>query len=138
MTHGNYEKEQDITKRSLERRLRSLADMEAPEKLKAALLGAIPERAGRPHRQPARRGWYPGARDFGVTAAAAVVIIGLMFMVSYGLSVPSQGQLSEDTSLAYPRWDQNFFSPDQNNSGGEKFWPREHGWPMINQSEMGY
>ncbi|HUT29722.1 MAG TPA: hypothetical protein VMX13_08020 [Sedimentisphaerales bacterium] len=138
MRNGKEQKTSDTTGRSLECRLRRLADVEPPETLKARLVQAIPERADESHRVLPHLRWYPQAWDFGVTAAAAVVIIGLMLMVNYGLSVPSQAQLLEDTALAYPRWDQNFFSPDQNNTGGEKFWPREHSWPMTNQSEMGY
>ena len=134
MTHGKEGRRQDVSRHSLEARLRSLADVEPPETLKARLLTAIPARTHRTHPP----GWYPKAWDFGVTAAAAVLIIALMLMVNYGLSVPSQAQLFADTDLDYPGWDQTFFSPDQNNAGAEKFWLREHGWPMINQSERGY
>jgi hypothetical protein len=135
MTHGKEGKRQDVSRHSLEARLRSLPDVDPPKTLKARLLAAIPDTTRRRHHYP---GWYPKAWDFGVTAAAAVLIIALMLMVNYGLSVPSHAQLLEDTALiAYPGWDQAFFSPDQN-TGAEKFWPREHGSPMINQSERGH
>jgi hypothetical protein len=138
MTKGKEQKTSGTTGRWLESRLRRLADVEPPETLKAKLVEAIPDRRVASHLVFPHLRWYRQAWDFGVTAAAAVVIIALMLMVNYGLSVPSQAQLIEDTALAYPGWDQNFFSPDQNNTGGEKFWPREHSWPMINQAEMGY
>ena len=59
------------------------------------------------------------------TAAAAVLITGLVLLVDYSLSAPSQALLTEfnDTSLCYPVWDQAGLY-DQNSASIESVWPR--------------
>lgn len=105
----------DITLKSLKAQLRRLPEIEVPEKLKARLFAAIPDiEAPAGHRR--RILWQPRVSDFGVTAAAIVLIFALMFMLNLGLSVPSRGLLTDvnDTSLVYPRWDHTTFICDQN------------------------
>jgi hypothetical protein len=139
MTKNQEQNQKDTTLKSLESRLRSLPEVEAPETLEAKLVAAIPDaKAG--VTQERQLQWHPRAWDFGVTAAATVLIFALMFMVNYGLSVPSQMSLTDlsDTSLVCPRWDQNNFFDDQNSACVEKSLPRELKWPMIKQNESGY
>lgn len=97
--------------------MRNLPEPDAPETLKAKLLAAVPQArtAGMP--QPLIQ-WFPRAWDFGVTAAAAALILALLTMVNYGLSVPAQPLLTEfnDTSLCYAAWDRGNFLYDQNNT----------------------
>jgi hypothetical protein len=110
-----------MTLKSLQVQLRRLSQVEVPATLEARLLSAIPDRSAEVAQQyrtssPART-W-----DFGVTAAAAVVIFALMFVVNYGLSIPSQGRLTQlaDTSLCYPMWDPSPVLYDQNNTSLER------------------
>lgn len=126
MTKNREQKFKDMTVKSLEGQLRSLPDVEAPETLKGKLLAAVP-RSDADVTQEYQVQWRPRAWDFGATAVAAVLIFALMFMVNYGLSVPSQASLAgfSDTSLVCPRWDQNNFLDDQNNACIEKSLPRE-------------
>ncbi|MHC4619235.1 MAG: hypothetical protein ACYTEQ_15935 [Planctomycetota bacterium] len=107
--------------KSLEEKLRRLPDVDVPQRLKARLLAAIPVGKDTPSREVQFR-WFPRAWDFGVTAAAAVMIIASLLLVNYGLSVPSQTLLTEfdDTSLCYPRWDQNDFLFGQNSTYVQK------------------
>ncbi|MHC4623774.1 MAG: hypothetical protein ACYS4W_07710 [Planctomycetota bacterium] len=115
---GNEEhRDTDLTLKSLEARLCRLPEVDVPERLKARLLEAIP--VDKEHVTQQRPiGWFLRVWDFGVTAAAAVLIIASLLLVNYGLSVPSQTLLTEfdDTSLCYPRSDQNDFLFSQ--SGG--------------------
>ena len=131
MAKNKKHKWRNITTGSLESELRGLVPFEPPADLKAGLLAAVPYR----HSEDAKKHhirWYPGVWNFGATAAAAVLIAGLVLLVNYGLSVPSPALLKEfnDTSLCYPVWeqaglyDQNSFMSDQNNAGVETVWPR--------------
>jgi hypothetical protein len=108
-----------ITQKSLAARLRRLPEVTVPEDLKDKLLAAIPDRGpnvSQGHPRQGIRAW-----DFGVTAAAAVLIFALMFLVNYGLSTPTKtGIIEFDTSLCYAGWDQNNFMYDQNNTSLEK------------------
>lgn len=139
MKQNREQNYKDVTLKSLKAQLRRLPEVEVPETLKAGLFDAIPEKAAKVA-QEHQAGWRPQAWDFGVTAAAAVLIFALMFMVNYGLSVPSQLLLTEfnDTSLPYARCDQNNLLYDQNNTYIEKSLPGESKWPMINQNEPRY
>jgi len=117
MRQNGEQKWEDMTLKSLEAELRRLGEVEVPETLEAKLLAAIPDgkaKVAQEHRVKRHR----GAWDFGVTAAAAVLIFGLLFMVSYGLSVPSQALLTEfdDTSLCCARWEQGNFLNGQSNT----------------------
>ena len=124
MTENQKQKSKHITLKSLADRLRRLPEIEVPETLEEKLLSAIPGRQTEhaPHlRLRCYRLW-----DFGATAAAAVLIFALMFLVSYGLSTPSQTSIAEfDTSLCYTKWEQNNFLYDQNNTYLEKTVPYE-------------
>lgn len=115
---GNQEqKRKDTTLKSLEAELRNLPEVEVPETLEARLLAAIPDRGPKASvEQRAKR--HPGLWDFGVTTAAAILILALMLTVNYGLSTPSQTLLTKfkDTSLCYTRWEQNSLLYDQNNT----------------------
>jgi hypothetical protein len=128
MRYGKKNKREEITLRSLGKELRSLAEVEVPHALKGRLMAGIPKTAESSSELRAR--WHPRAWDLGVTAAAAVVIVALMFMVDYGLSVPQQVFQSEDTSLTYPAWDGNTFAHDQNHSYGAKLLPYEWNRPQ--------
>ena len=124
MAHNQEQKSKDMTLKSLEAEFRRLPEVEVPETLEAKLLAAIPDsraKAAPGHQLQWHRAW-----DFGVSAAAAVLIFALMFLVNYGLSIPSQTSIAEfDTSLCYTRWDQNNFLYDQNNTYLEKSVPYE-------------
>ena len=130
-------REQKRKDKSLEAQLRCLSQVEVSETLKARLFAAIPDREqkaalqGQVHYR--RRAWSLGV-------AAAVLIFALMFLINYGLSVPSQTLFTElnDTSLCCTRWDQNNFLYDQNNAGIEQSLPFDLKWPVINQNEPGY
>ena len=122
MEEKQEQKSKKIIKKSLAAQLCSLPELSPPEALKDNLLAAIPERATKvePGQQ---RQWYR-VWDYGVTAAAAVLIFALMFLVNYGLSTTSKTQIIEfDTSLCYAGLDQNNFLYDQNNTSLEKSVP---------------
>ncbi len=124
MARNQEKKSKHITQNSLAEDLRRLPEIEVPETLEARLLDAIPVRGENLTRAYQLR-WYR-TWDFGVTAAAAVLIFALMFLVNYGLSIPSQTSITEfDTSLCYTSWDQNNFLYDQNNTYLEKSVPYE-------------
>ncbi|HUS71914.1 MAG TPA: hypothetical protein VMY06_02525 [Sedimentisphaerales bacterium] len=124
MTENQEQKSKDMTLKSLEKKLRHLPEIEVPEALEARLLAAIPDR--RTKGKQAQQLQWRRAWDFGVTAAAAVLIFALMFLVNYGLSISPQTSITEfDTSLCYTRWDQNNFLYDQNNMYVEKSVPNE-------------
>jgi hypothetical protein len=115
MTENQEEKWDDMTLESLEAELRSLPEVDVPETLEGKLLAAIPDRqpaAAAEHR--AER--HPGLWDFGVTAAAAVLILALMLTVNYGLSEPSQTLSTQltDMSLLHTGWELRPLLSDQN------------------------
>ena len=115
MTKKQDKKWEDMTSKPLKARLRRLPEIEVPEKLKARLFAAVPNiEAPAEHRRHIL--WQPRISDFGVTAAAIVLIFALMFMLNLGLSIPSRALLTDinDTSLVYPRWDHTTFICDQN------------------------
>ncbi|MDH4239359.1 MAG: anti-sigma factor [Phycisphaerae bacterium] len=119
MTQKREKKSKRITLKSLSAQLRSLPEVEVPETLKPRLLAAIPDTQAKPAPANQCRG-YP-AWDFGVTAAAAVLIFALMLLVNYGLSTPSKTVIMEfDSSLCCTTWNQNSFLYDQNNTYLEK------------------
>ena len=119
MTEKKEQKSKKITQKSLAAQLRSLPEIRPPEALEDKLLAAIPDRGVKVSRGHQRK-WYR-VWDYGVTAAAAVLIFALMFLVNYGLSTPSKMSIIEfDTSLCYAGWDQNNFMYDQNNTSLEK------------------
>lgn len=124
MAENQERKFKDMTLKSLEKKLHRLPEIEFPEALEARLLAAIPHSRARP--APEHHFQWHRAWDFGVTAAAAVLIFALMFLVNYGLSISPQTSMTEfDTSLCYTRWEQNNFLYDQNNMYIEKFVPNE-------------
>ncbi len=119
MNQNQKQKSKRITQKSLAEDLMRLPELEVPETLQAKLLAAIPVRHANLTQTHQLR-WYR-AWDFGVTAAAAVLIFALMFLVNYGLSTTSQTSIIEfDTSLCHTRWDQSKFLYDQNNTYLEK------------------
>lgn len=119
MTRFQKKKSKKFTQKSLAGCLRRLPEIEVPEKLENRLLAAIPVRRENLTRNRQLR-WYR-TWDFGVTAAAAVLIFALMFLVNYGLSTSSQTSIREfDTSLCYTGLYQNGFLYDQNNTYIEK------------------
>lgn len=122
MTENKEQKSKNITKKFLAARLRCFPEVRPPEALKDKLFSTIPYK--QPKLAPARQRQSVRAWDFGVTAAAAVLIFALMFLVNYGLSTPSKTAMIEfDTSLCYAGWDQNNFMYDQNNTSLEKSVP---------------
>ena len=139
MTQDKKQKCKDMTLKSLETQLCSLAKVKVPETLEAKLLAAIPDSGPKITRYyQVKR--HQRIQDFGAIAVAAVLIFALMFMINYGLSIPSQMLSAElnDTSLCYTRWEQNNFLYDQNNTCIEKFIPGELKLPVINLNEPGY
>lgn len=114
MRYTRRRNRQDVTLKSLKRRLRALGELEPPPELKAELVAAIPHGQSKP--QP-RLGPAPAAWDFGVTAAAAVLIFALLWVVNYGLAVPARLLHTQvvDTSLCYPALGQSLVLFDQNN-----------------------
>jgi hypothetical protein len=119
MTQKRKKKSKRITLKSLAAHLRSLPEVEVPETLKPRLLAAIPDTQAKP--APAHQFRLYPAWDFGVTAAAAVLIFALMLLVNYGLSTPLKtGIIEFDTSLCCKTWNQNNFLYDQNNTYLEK------------------
>jgi len=124
MAQNQEQKSKDITLKSLGAELRHLPEVDVPEALEARLLAAIPHSQAKP--APEYHIQWHRAWDFGVTAAAAVLIFALLFLVNYGLSISPQTSITEfDTSLCYTRWDQNNFLYDQNNMYVEKSVPNE-------------
>ncbi len=119
MTENEEKRWKHITQKSLAARLRRLPEVAVPEALKDKLLAAIPDKGtkvSQGHPGQGIRAW-----DYGITAAAAVLIFALMFLVNYGLSTPTKtGIIEFDTSLCYTGWDQNNFMYDQNNTYLEK------------------
>jgi hypothetical protein len=119
MTRKREKKSKRITLKSLAAQLRRLPEVEIPETLKPGLLAAIPDTQAKP--APAHQFRRYPAWDFGVTAAAAVLIFALMFLVNYGLSTPSRTSIIEfDTSLCCTTPKLNNFLYDQNNTYLEK------------------
>ncbi len=119
MAENEKKRWKHISQKSLAARLRRLPEVAVPEALKDKLLASIPDmepKVARGHRRQWYRVW-----DYGVTAAAAVLIFALMFLVNYGLSTPAKMRIMEfDTSLCYTGRDQNNFLYDQNNTYLEK------------------
>jgi hypothetical protein len=116
MADKRKQSKQDIMLRSLKRRLRDLAGLQPPPRLKAKLVAAIAP--GRPTTRPTLAG-RPVLRiwDFGVTAAPAVLVFALLLVVNYGLSVPVRILPTQvaDTSLCYLPGVQGPLLSDQNN-----------------------
>ncbi|MHC4498019.1 MAG: hypothetical protein ACYS21_02765 [Planctomycetota bacterium] len=136
MTDNKDHRGKDMTLRSLKAELRRLPEVEAPQGLKARLLAAIPA-GGQDFSSEPQAKWHYRRWDFGVSAAAAVLILASLFMVNYGLSMPPQVLLTgfTDTSLGGTLWDQRLY--DQN-SCLEKSLPYELKWPVASQNEPGY
>ena len=119
MTQKRKKKSKRITLKSLAANLRSLPEVEVPETLKPRLLAAISDMQAKP--APAHQFRWYHAGDFGVTAAAVVLIFALIFLINYGLYTPSRTEIIEfDTSLRCTTWNQNNFLYDQNNTYLEK------------------
>jgi len=117
MAEERNHQQKDVSLESLQAQLRNLPEPDVPEGLKSALFAGIPE-AAVPAGHRSLVGRHPGAWDFGVTAAAAVVILALLLMVNYGLSVPAGKSLVkfDEPLLSYTRWDHNTLLSDQNNA----------------------
>jgi hypothetical protein len=115
MTRNQEQKREDMTLESLEARLHHLPEVEVPEALEAKLLTAIPDRGPEASIENGVRR-HLGAWDFGVTAAAVVLILALMLTVNYGLSEPSQTLSTQlkDTSLCHTGWERQYLLGDQN------------------------
>ena len=117
MAKDKEEKWNDKTFESLEEELRRLPEVDVPETLEAKLLAAIPGRGSKTLADnPVER--HPRLWDFGLTAAAAILILALMFTVNYGLSNPSRMLPArlKDTSLCHAGWEQLYLPLDQNNA----------------------
>jgi len=115
MTENQEKKWDDMTLESLEAELCSFPQVDVPETLEAKLLATIPDRRPEASMENSVRR-HLGAWDFGVTAAAVVLILALMLTVNYGLSEPSQ-TLSEqltDMSLLHKGWELRPLLSDQN------------------------
>jgi hypothetical protein len=93
MAQNQEQRWQDMTLNSLEAKLRSFSLLEAPETLKAKLFAAIPAEKAKAAQQH-RAQWWRGIGAWG-TAAAAVVILALIFVPDYGPSMPSQTLIAD-------------------------------------------
>jgi hypothetical protein len=140
MRKNQEQKREDMTLRSLKRRLRHLPEVEVPGTLESRLFAMVPDRGAKVAREEkAKR--HPEARSFGVAAAAAVLILALMLALDYGFSTHGQvlfAEIYDDTSLCYPTWEQANIPYDQNNGCVERTLPRGLKWPMICPNEAGY
>lgn len=134
----NQQHWKDMTLKSLETKLRGLADVKVPETLEAKLLAAIPDRATEAAAGLEVR-WYRWILDLGASTAAAVLILGLMLMLNYGFSVSSKMWLKDfdDALICGANWQQSRLLYDQNNAFVEKLLP-SHLWQIKNQNEPGY
>jgi hypothetical protein len=117
MAKNKEEKWDHKTLQSLEEELCRLPEVDVPETLEARLLAAIP--SSRPKKLAdhcVKR--HPRLWDFGLTAAAAVLILALMLTVNYGLSNPTRllPARLKDTSLCHAGWEQLYLPLDQNNA----------------------
>lgn len=114
MIENQEHKWNDMSLKSLEKKLRRLPEVKVPEKLKTKLLAAIQSRQRKTSTSHQLK-WHLGARDLVATASAAIFIFASMLMVSYGLPNPPQTLLIElnDSSLRYAMLEQNVFY-DQN------------------------
>jgi hypothetical protein len=107
MAENQEQKWKGMTLKSLEAKLRSLPGVEVPEALKAKIFAKIPHSKAGP--APERRvQWRPGIWGFGI-AAAAVLILALIFVPSYGPSGPSQTLIADlnDRTVRHILADQN-------------------------------
>ncbi len=127
----------NVTLKSLEERLRRLPPPQAPKTLKARLFATIPDT------QPQAAGthelkWRFRVRNFGATAAAAVLIFAFMFTVNHALSIPPQALLTEleDVSLCYTGLQQHFLY-DQNDAPLAVTSLPDLQW-LVNPNELGY
>jgi hypothetical protein len=107
MTANQEQKWEDMTLKSLEKRLRSLPEVKIPETLKTKLFASIPPGQPKTAREFHMQ-WWSGAWTFGA-AVAAVVILVLIFMPNYGASVPSKRLIADlnDRTICYALADQN-------------------------------
>ena len=117
MKESDKHKAENITLRQLKKKLRCLCDLEVPDGLKSRLLGAIPYSKTKPALEYKFK-WFLQIRDFGASAAAALLIFVLILVLNYGLSVPSQTLAAEvnDISLCYTVWDRTIFLYDEGNT----------------------
>jgi hypothetical protein len=104
-----------MTLRSLEERLRHLPQPQVPKALKARLFATIPDT------QPQIVGagqikWHFRIRNFGATAAAAVLIFAFMFTVNRALSIPPQALLTELEDVSLWHTGQQYYMYDQNDA----------------------
>jgi len=107
MTQNHKEKCKGVTLKSLETRLRNLAEVEVPETLRAKLFATIPDSQAKVTPEYRVR-WRLGAWVFGA-AAAAVLILALVVTQNYNPSMPSQALITDpkDISLCYVPADRN-------------------------------
>ena len=127
----------NITAKALEAKLRTLAKPPIPQTLQRRLLAAIPCDGPKPL-SSWQAGWHQIVRDFGATAAAAVLIFTLMILINYGLSPISSSSLFagiEDMSLFRTDLQQSSFLCDQDNACVIKSVESELKWPTINHNE---
>ena len=101
-----YNKWRNITPKSLEAELCSLPQIRIPEALKVKLMAGIPDRQAELIREHRIR-WWPGV--WGGVAAAAVLILALILMPSFGPSVSSKVSIADlnDKATRYILADQN-------------------------------
>jgi len=107
MTQNKEQKWQDLTLKSLEAKLRGLSKLQVPEILKAKLFAKIPHNKAGFVRERQILCW-PKALGFGA-AAAAIIILALIFVPNSGTFGPSQTLIADlnDGSIHYIPADQN-------------------------------
>ena len=128
----------NITLRAIQVKLRRLPDVDVPETLMPKLLADIPHAEPVSASKPQAK-WLRDPWDIGATAAAAVLILALMFVVNYGMSNPSWPLLAEyDTSLSCTTWEQTNVLYDQNNALRDRISTYMKDWLPVNQNEPWY
>ena len=138
MEKSHKQKWENINLKSLEVKLRSFGRIKAPQALKSALLAAIPHRGMSNSRYYPNRVWR--VRDFGATAAAAVIILALMLVINQSLSISPQmfAAMIDDTSLSSSVWETNRSFCDEGNTCGEILMLGELKWPVNNMNAPGH
>jgi hypothetical protein len=96
MTTNKNRNYKDMTLKSLEKKLRMLGKVDAPSGLEASLIAAIPK--ARSTRAKCRSGWWSGGVSL-ATAAAAVLILALVFIQNFEPAKPPQKLITEANDI---------------------------------------
>ena len=128
MTQKRGKKGENIALKSLEAHLPRFAAIEVPGTLKEKLLAAIPNKQSKAVPKHRVQRW-PRAWEFGA-AAAAVLILALIFVTNYGPSRPSQLVIADIND----RPTYNILA-DQNNASLGVAEPCGLQWSITNQNE---